>query len=235
LRLDYYVVVIQVVWWQLDYAFSHEKRIIPVVCQPIEYSDTKSSICALNWIFFIDENKQEGFESVQTITAAERKKDPYAFPMTLLERFIDLDNAHTRKHTKLLRRTLKWMKLDWEKSLLLRGSDLALAQTWLSACALGKVPRPTRFHLAYIAASANFENNRRKRQLVAVSIGIILIIGNIWASWGVFFFALVFSHCFVYFSSRGEEAPENSLRNTSRVSRNAGARRANQKQRDSSD
>lgn len=42
----------QVCWWMLDYALSHEKRIIPVVCKPGDYELARPQLASMNWVHF---------------------------------------------------------------------------------------------------------------------------------------------------------------------------------------
>jgi len=127
--------------------------------------------------------------------------DDFDAAMKLLFKALDNDLRHARYHTKLLVRAIEWERHDFEKSLLLRSKDLQRAKHWLSASALGKEPKPTTLHLSFITASDTLNQSMNKRYLIAVFFFFIVAIGIIWPSWGVFFFSLVFSHFFVYFSS----------------------------------
>jgi len=156
---------------------------IPVVCRDVDYRDVRKDLAQLNWIFF----RQDG--------------DDFNAAMKLLLKALDTDLRHARYHTKLLTRAIDWERHDFEKSLLFHGNDLQRAKHWLSASALGKEPKPTTLHLSFITASDALSTSMKKRKLIAVFFAFIVAIGIIWPSWGVFFFSLVFSHFFVYFSS----------------------------------
>jgi len=169
--------------WEVDHAVKNGKRIIPVVCRDVDYREVRKELASLNWIFF----RQDG--------------DDFDAAMKLLLKALDVDLRHAQYHTKLLTRAIEWERHDFEKSLLLKGNDLQRAKHWLSASALGKEPKPTTLHLSFITASDSLASSMKKRKLIAIFFAFIVAIGIIWPSWGVFFFSLVFSHFFVYFSS----------------------------------
>lgn len=171
--------------WELDHAVKNGKRMIPVVCQDVNYREVREELAGLNWIFF----REDG--------------DDFNAAMKLLFKALEVDIRHAKYHTLYLTKAIKWERHDFEKSLLLTKKDLEKAKHWISASALGKEPKPTTLHLSYITASDVLANSMKKRRLIAVFFLFIVIIGIIWPSWGVFFFSLVFSHFFVYFSSNG--------------------------------
>jgi len=171
--------------WEVDHAVKNGKRIVPVVCRDVDYRDVRRELASLNWIFF----KQDG--------------DDFNTAMKLLGKALDKDIRHAKYHTQYLIQAIKWERHDFEKSILLQKQDLEKAKHWLSASALGKEPKPTTLHLSYITASGVLQESMVKRKMIAMFFLFIVAIGIIWPSWGVFFFSLVFSHCFVYMSSNG--------------------------------
>lgn len=67
----------------------------------------RKEVASLNWIFCKPENKSE-FKSA----------------LKLLEKSLDQDSYHCRYHTLLLQRASDWEKLDFDKQLLLQGTDI---------------------------------------------------------------------------------------------------------------
>jgi hypothetical protein len=173
----------EVCMWEVEHAVKNGKRMIPVVVRDVDYREVHKDLAKLNWIFFRDNGEE------------------FNDAMKLLLTALDADLRHARYHTKLLCMAIVWERHDFEKSLLLSGNDLQRANHWLSASALGKEPKPTTLHLSFITASGSLAESMEKRQMIAVFFFFIVAIGIIWPSWGVFFFSLVFSHFFVYFSS----------------------------------
>ena len=159
------------------------KRIIPCVVRDVDYRSVRKELANLNWIFFRSDG--EDFDTA----------------MKLLLKQIDMNGRHARYHTKLLVRALDWEKHEFEKSLLLRGNDLNRAKHWMSDAALGKEPKPTTLHLSYINESERLYLTSKRRKLVAIFFAFTLGIAVPEPQWGVFFFALVFSHFLVYFAS----------------------------------
>jgi hypothetical protein len=169
--------------WTLDHAMKNAKRVIPIVYRDVPFEEVREDIKVLNWLFFREDGDNWG---------ASLKK---------LFETMDNDIRHVRIHTKLLSMAIKWETEDFEKSGLLVGNDLKSSQLWLSESALGKEPKPTALHMSYIRCSQSLHDTMSKRRLIAFFFLIILTIGIAWPSWGVFFFALVFAHIFVFFSS----------------------------------
>jgi hypothetical protein len=114
--------------------------------------------------------------------AAERgvpTDDAFKVCMKVLIREMDGENPedleHTRLHTLLLQAALDWERRDFDKSMLIgvganpwqNDNELMRAQKWLAACSLGKWPKPTPLHVAYIDNSAQVMAGLRVRQIIA--------------------------------------------------------------------
>lgn len=171
--------------FQLDHAVKNGKRIIVICVKPVDYKKVLKKLVPISWITLDNSlNEKELRETVQLAVSST-----------------DVDQTHVQLHTIFLRCAIEWERHDFEKSLLLSGNHLLRAQHWLSAAALGRTPQPTTLHLSFITASASLDQSMDKRKVIAFFFAVIVAIGIIWPSWGVFFFSLVFSHFFVYFSS----------------------------------
>lgn len=90
-----------------------------------------------------------------------------------LIRTLDTDREHVQSHTKWSQRAMDWEQADRNKDLLLRESELAIADTWLQNTEKQqKQPVATPLQKAFIEASAALrdrlqqqEENRRRREL----------------------------------------------------------------------
>lgn len=169
---------------EIKHAVKNGKRIVPIVCQEVDFRDVCKELASLNWIFF----RTDG--------------DDFQSAMDLLTKVLDADLRHACYHTKLLNKAIDWERHDFEKGLLLKGLDLARAKHWMAASALGKEPKPTTLHVSFITASDHLSSHMKQRRLVALFFAFIVAIGIAFPDWGVFFFSLIFSHFFVYFSSQ---------------------------------
>ncbi len=154
-----------------------------MVYKDVTYSEVRPEIASLDWLFFREDGDEWADSFKQLIDRMEH------------------DFKHTRYHTVLLSNAIKWETEDYEKSFLLEGDDLDKAQAWVSASALGAEPTPTPLHMSYINASRNLYEVMNRRKMVAFFFLIIVSIAIVWPSWGVFFFALIFTHIFVYIAS----------------------------------
>jgi WD40 repeat protein len=140
---------------EIAHAAKHNKRLIPTVIGDIDAGLVPKELAILNWIFF--EEAEDAFsKSVRDLITA-----------------ITVDQTWVKAHTRLENRALEWQRKEEDRSLLLRGSDLNEAETWL-AQASNKDPQPTALQTQYVLAS-RAESTRRQR-LTLVGVGFAFIV-----------------------------------------------------------
>lgn len=89
---------------------------------------------------------------------------------------LDTDLKYVRLHTRLLVRAREWEENNGDSGLLLRGSALQEAITWLSS--ERKSPVPTHLHLNYIQTSQHSASNRRRLMIITgvAVMGLIMAV-----------------------------------------------------------
>jgi WD40 repeat protein len=140
---------------EIAHAAKHNKRLIPIVIGDIDAGHVPKELAVLNWIFF------------------EETEDAFSKAVNDLITAITVDQAWVKAHTRLENRALEWQRKEQDRSLLLRGSDLNEAETWLTQ-ASGKDPQPTALQTQYALAS-RAESTRRQR-LTLVGVGFAFIV-----------------------------------------------------------
>ncbi|MEO0984134.1 MAG: TIR domain-containing protein [Cyanobacteria bacterium J06639_14] len=139
----------------LNYAQSLSKRLIPVLLRAVESATLPIAIAPLKCIDF------------------QRHRDDFYEHYSELVRTLDSDRDHVRGHTKWLNRSLEWDAQGRHQDILLRGNELAVAETWLQdALANMKQPLPTDlqktfFHTSRqaVEAIARAESERQAKML----------------------------------------------------------------------
>ncbi len=155
---------------EINHAVQHHKRFLPIVYREgFEMGAVHPKISSHNWLFFRDtDDFEQAFQELETA--------------------LNTDLAYVRAHTRLLIRAIEWQSQGENASYLLRGVDLAAANSWLQQGA-AKDPQPTKAHSQYIAASqaakaaklAAIHKGRRTVILTTIAANLSLVIlGGIW-------------------------------------------------------
>jgi hypothetical protein len=121
---------------EVEYAAGLNKRFVTVLHQPIDSAELHPELAKVQWIDFNQNDRDFNANFNQLV------------------RTIDTDREHLRNHTKWSQRSLEWEQKKKTKDLLLRGSELAVAEVWLKDTqAQKKQPAATELQKAYIAKS----------------------------------------------------------------------------------
>ncbi len=150
---------------EVDYAREMQKRIVPVLRDPVPDGELPPEIRDRNWIPFTDD--------AQFAPSLER-----------LVNALDADLDGARAHTRWLVKALEWDSEGRDKSFLLRGSELKSAEGWLAASPEDADLAPTAVQREYLLASREAAA-RRQRGLVGASGTVTLL------SIGLLVFALI--------------------------------------------
>jgi WD40 repeat protein len=147
---------------EVEYAASLNKRFVTVLHQPIDSAELHPELAKVQWIDF------------------DRDDRDFNANFNQLVRTIDTDREHLRNHTKWSQRALEWEQKKKTKDLLLRGSELAIAEAWLKETqSQKKQPAVTELQKAYIAKSGG---HKRQNRLLLVG-AVVSVMGIVTALW----------------------------------------------------
>lgn len=135
--------------WEVEEATRLGKRIIPVLCRPLEDSAVPSRLADLNYIFFYAEPKSPG--------------SGFGLGLVRLVAALNTDLAWLREHTRYLERASEWDTGRRPANRLLYGDDIALAKAWATARPKD-APEPTALHLDFIRESETEQTRQQSAE-----------------------------------------------------------------------
>jgi TIR domain len=143
--------------WEVEEAERLGKRILPVICKPLEGANPPPQLRERNYIFFYEDPKvsDSGFGTgLAGLVAA-----------------LNTDFDWLREHTRYLQRATEWDRGGRPANRLLSGDDIAEAKAWATRRPKS-APEPTALHLNFIRASeaeAEARSSAQRKQLDAMA------------------------------------------------------------------
>jgi len=142
---------------EVEYAAKLNKRFVTLLHRGVNPADLHPELAKVQWIDF---NQNSG---------------DFNANFNQLVRTLDTDREHLQNHTKWSQRALEWQQKNKTKDLLLRGSELAIAEVWLKDIqSQKKQPVATELQKAYIAESSA-EKRKNKMLLRGAVVGALSI------------------------------------------------------------
>jgi WD40 repeat protein len=144
----------QIVDWEINEAERLAKRNLPIIVEDPAEHDVPHRLKRLNYIFMRNERE-------------------WSAGFTKLIGALNDDIDWVREHTRLGVRALEWNAMGRTSARLLRGKDIAAAESWLARCQQYS-QATTALQLAYIAESRRTDS-RRSRILIVISLAVALV------------------------------------------------------------
>ena len=143
---------------EVEYAARLNKRIVTVCHQSFATDSLHPELAKVQWIDF-------------------QPSGDFGTNFQELIRTLDADPEHLRFHTALLMQAITWDQKQRRESQLLRGDDLAEADSWLLESA-GKQPIPTPLQASFITASRKTSRCRQRSLIGGLSVLLALAIAG---------------------------------------------------------
>ena len=146
---------------EVEYARELQKRIVPVLREPVPDSELHAEIRDRNWIPFAEDAE-------------------FDTGLVRLLGALDTDLEAVKAHTRWLVKALEWDAEGRERSLLLRGSELKAAEAWLASRPEDADPGPTQLQREYLLASREAAARRQRAMMggavaiAAVAVGLLI-------------------------------------------------------------
>jgi hypothetical protein len=135
--------------WEVEEAVRLGKRILPVLCRPLEDAPPPPALADLNYIFFYHEPKSPG--------------SGFGTGLARLVDALNSDLDWLREHTRYLQRATEWDAGGRPANRLLSGPDIETAKAW-AARRPKNAPAPTELHLEFIRDSPAEEGRRQSSE-----------------------------------------------------------------------
>jgi TIR domain len=142
---------------ELEQAEALNKLVIPISYRAVDQRELPPGLADPEWIFLHEEDRLE--DGVEKLTEA-----------------LHVDHDWRQQHTRLAMRAREWEEAGEDKSFLLRGSDLANAESWLTEQA-GHREAPTARQADFIVRSRQAARVRQRRITMAFGLAFLLAIG----------------------------------------------------------
>jgi TIR domain len=143
--------------WEVEEAARLNKRILPVICRPLEGVSPPPRLRVLNYIYFYEEPKASD--------------SGFGTGLASLVVSLNTDFDWLREHTHYLQRAIEWDAGGRPANRLLSGNDIAEAKAWAARQPKG-APEPTALQLGFIHASeqeADAQLSAQRKQLEAMA------------------------------------------------------------------
>lgn len=173
---------------EIDFALKNNKRIIPIVVDNLSAEVVNKFVPDLNkinWIIFEKNNHFEITESPLEDSGEGMEavaRDPqFQQAMEKLDETIHKDWDWVKYHTQLQNDAARWQASKNNKSYLLRGKALSIAETEILQSS-HKEPQPTELQKQFILTSRKIMTRRKLILTISLILGVIFaaIIGVIW-------------------------------------------------------
>ena len=135
--------------WEVEEAVRLGKRLLPVLCRPLEDAPPPPALADLNYIFFYHEPKSPG--------------SGFGTGLARLVDALNSDLDWLREHTRYLQRATEWDAGGRPANRLLSGPDIETAKAW-AARQPKKAPAPTELQLEFIRDSQAEEGRRQSSE-----------------------------------------------------------------------
>ncbi len=143
--------------WEVDQVRQLNKRLAPVVLEPVPNDKIPETLSQINYLFF--DHAQE-FETQSDKLASA----------------LQTDLAWVKEHTRLSQLARRWDERARPRAFLLRGRELEEAEHWISIQPRG-APAPTDLHRVYLSNSRQGLRTRQRTMITASLLAAVIAIG----------------------------------------------------------
>jgi len=149
---------------ELDLAIKLNKRIIPILIEPVESSTIPAIIKNLQYIDFTDNKAAETLAQLQTLDREERiekdieirkQKSDYDKDIDEIVNQINFEKNYYEVHKQILTQAITWERRNFINSILLRGLNCENGQAWLKIAEQRSTHLPTDLQVRFIQESIN--------------------------------------------------------------------------------